>query len=427
MADYKKRKNIKRITKRQSSIKSMSEDIAMKSSRKRNAYVSSENTSKPPLKVIKGNKRKIRYSVFITLAVSVVLVCIYFIILAFHPIGVTEYFSSIYKIIGSSQETESEFRGENIVDCKRFSDYYYLLTETDVKCFNNNGKLISGISHGYAKPVISTADTRYLVFGQGEKSVRFFNYEKEVSSTHFDEQILCADISDNGTWAVATYADGYDSVVRVYNKNGKVLFEWYSADGIVNSIMLTSNSNKILISTFNADKGSFESKLGLFNFKSADSEKSFEFQDELLLGVYQLSDNMLCALSENKLNFIDLKQGTSRSEVTDYSNRLIEQYGGKFVSVGCLSANTEKNYVTVFDKKGNKISSFTTEFPVNFITYNKNSLFVVSNSEVFKLDIDGNVVRSLKIPFDTKVIVPISEKYIIAINNSGTTKISLDQ
>lgn len=426
MADYKKKKVSKKVPIQKVSKENRAESITMRSSKKQISKSYREQSARTEFQLIRGRKSEVRLSVVLSLVVAIVLVSVYLIILVFHPIGVTEYFSSLYKTIGSGDVYTTQLKGEDIIGGIRSSDYYYLMTDKRVECINNSGKAISSINHGFAKPVMKAAETRYLVYGQGEQTVKIFNFENEISNLHYDKKILCADIADNGNFAVATYADGYDSVVRVYNKNEKILYEWYSSDGIVSSVSLTLN-DQIIVATLTADNGAFNTKLRLFNFGSADPETSFVFENDLIYGIYHLSKNNICVISENHMRFINLKDGTVRSEETEYTYKMADHFEKNLTVLSSLSANTDKNHIAVYNSKGASTASFAVDFPVNYIAYGPDYMYILSDSVVHQLDMSGSVICTASVPFDTKVIVPISEKYIVAVNGSSISKILCEQ
>ncbi len=425
MADYKKKKITKKVQLEKAPKENRGESITMRSSKIKHNTDQRDQSKNASLRVIRGKKKEKKLSFILSLSIAIVLVCVYLIILAFHPIGVTEYFSSVFKAVGSGDIFSSESSGKDIISCVRNSDYYYLLTDTKVECINNSGKSISNIDHGFARPVIDVSETRYLVYGQGEQTVKVFNFDKELSSLYYEDPILCADIADNGSFAVATSTDGYDSVVRVYNKKGKLLYEWYSSDGIISSVSLTANGKQILVVTISADDGVFNSKLRLLSFNSADPDKYFEFENDLIYGVYHLSKNDICVISENNLNFINLKNGSTKRETTDYSYKMVDYYENNITVLSSLSANVDINHITVYNKSG-EISSFVVDYPVNYMSLISGYLYIQSGSDVYQLNSENEIIRSASVPFDTKVIVPISEKYIVAVGNSSISKILLE-
>lgn len=421
MAEYKKKKVTKKLPDTRVGRASAPEDIEMKSRTKGKRTAS----ARPELTVVKGRKHEKRRSLMLIGFIIILLIAVYLIILAFHPVGVIEYFSSLYKTIGTGGGYDVPLGAQDISDCERKGDYYYLVTETDIKCINNNGKSISSVSHGFADPVCSTAETRYIVYGQGEKTVKAYSFDRELFARAFDEQIICTDICDSGVYAVATHANGYDSVVYVFDRNNKPLFEWYSSDGIVSSLRLTSDGKRLIVSAFTADQGQLNTYINVFDFSSADPEYRFTFQNEMIYRIYLLSNSRACAVSENSVHFLNIKDGTVSSQTADYSNYIAESIDGGLVIVSNLAANSERNSVTVYNRKGGIDTQISLELPVNDIAVRNGSFYILSDSALIRMNRDGEILSTAEISFDTEHIVPISERYVACVNNSQIIKTEL--
>lgn len=421
MADYKK-KNIKKL---QPTKEIKHKNIEM---HPKKSYLVKKNDAvakRLNLKVVKGRKDKRLTAVSFLAAVAIILLIAYSVFILFHPIGVVEYINSAYKKIGSGKGYPISFIGEEIVAVDNDTSAFYVLNQTELHCYNTNGKIASKVQHGLANPILRTSDTRALVYGQGEKLLKVYNFENTLANIQLETAILAADISDNGNFAVATYADSYDSVVKVFNKKNELIFEWYSATGIVNNVTLTENGNKILVSTFTADNGIISSKIHVLNFKSADAEHVFSFNDDIFYDVVNISHNKFYVIFENRLELIDIKKGTTTQQTIEYSNKIVDSNRNKVAVLSSLSANLDKNIITVLGTKGETISSFSADYIVSDFVLSGSSVFILSNSEILRTDFSGNILSRSEVSFDIKKIIPITDRYVAAISNNGISKIEL--
>lgn len=424
MAEYKKKK-VKKAPLSHTERPSNPEKIEMKESRPKRKNIRIVPTAPQSFKVHKVKKNRIRIFALLLTAVIIVVASVYFVTLAFHPIGVIEFVSSAYTRIGSGSGYDVTLGGEEIFDIKTVEDHYYALTKTNISCYNNNGKLISNIVHGFTSPVLKVSETRSLVYGQGEKALRVYNYNKEVINMTFDNSILCADIANNGNFAVATYADSYDSMVKVLNKKGESVYEWYCADGTVSSVSLTSDGKQLIVSTFTVNNGVISSKLHLLNFRSADAVRTFDFSGELPYGIYKVSKNRVYVLFDSNIKYIDLKSGAVISTSTDYSYKLVKQNGSRLLLLSSLSANSEKSTVTIHNKKGETATQFSINMPVDDICFTNEYVYILSNSTVFKTDKNGNILSSAEVTFDVKRIQSVLNKFVVTFSSSAISKVQL--
>lgn len=418
MSEYKK-KSVKRKP-----IKQDRKDYPMKSSSVKEGASSQKNNI---FKLHTGKKRERRLSVFISTAVIIVIAAVYFIILAFHPIGVSEYFSSKFKIAGKGDGYPVELKGDDVLMVNRQDKYYYTITESSVYCNNMSGKLVSSITHGFARPVLRSAETRYIIFGQGEQTVKVFNFERELHNLHYDSQILSVAITDNGYFAVATTVDGYDSKINVYDKNGKVIFEWYSSNGIVGSLNFSSNGKKLLVTTFSTKDGEFESKALLLDFKSANPEKTFVFEKNICYKVGFLTKETIFVVFENSIQFIKTKDGSIVTNEFDYSVKLAEATDNYILISGNLDSNTDSNRITLYNKKTECIADFTVSYNVKEAIYKNKHIYLLSNNLVNCYNLEGVLLYSAPVTFDVRHIVPVSEKSLVAVSNKFISQITLAQ
>lgn len=421
MAAYKK-KNIKKL---QPSKEPKRSNIKMKQSNKSTKKQVAAKPAQINFKVVTGGKGRRNNGIFVLVVIMILLIIFYSIFTLIHPIGITEYLSSAHKSIGFGRGYPVTLASEDVISLTRSDSSFYLLNKTDLHCFNINGKLISKIHHGLSKPVLETSETRALVYSQGEKLFKIYNFDKEIASFQFEKELLSADIADNGNYAVASYADSYDSVVKVFNKKNEPIYEWYSASGIVNDITLTDNGNKLLVSTFIAENSVLKSKVYVLNFKSADAEHVYSFDNDVPYSVLPVSNSKFYVLFDKSLELIDTKHGVKTIKSTEYSNRIIDEFRGKILLLSSLSASDDKNTVYLFDNKGNSLCDFHADFTVNDATFKDNFIYLLGNSELIKLDRNGNILSRTEVSFDTKRIIPISESFVIAISNNSIEKIKL--
>ncbi len=423
MAEYKK-KSVKKVKPER---EPKPERIKMKSADKKGLTAEKARRSPREFKVIKGEKGDVKITPLIIAAILVILTCGYFIILSLNPVGVFEAVASSYKKLGSGRGYDISLKGDKIIDVSIQNNSYYLLTDTEVLCYNTNGKTISALSHGFVNPIIKTAKTRALIYGQGGKHLKIYNYDDIKADLTLDSQILSADIADNGNFAVAGYASGYDSIVRVYNKKSEIIFEWYSADGVVSDVAFTPDGKKVYITTFTSSDGVINSKLSLYNFKSADAEKTKVFSNDIPFDIYVTDKNSVFAVFENKVCHYNFKTGTENIRESEYSNLKAFYNDKRLAVVSGLSANLDKSNILMIDNKGAVKSDFSVDFHIEDIALYKDSYYLLSDGNIFKCDLSGKISHSAEVDADTERVIPVSDKIIAAIKKTVIIKSELKE
>jgi len=187
---------------------------------------------KSDLKVVKGRKLEQMRKMRISAAFFAVVIAIIVIFELSLPIGIGDSLENFFACMGSG-EFPLEIAGTDLVDAKTSNSYVYSLSNTTLGAYNSSGKEIFSYSHGFEKPIIKKSSTRVIVFEQGGKNAAIFNLSEQKSKIKTENEIITANISRCGVYAIATHSESYASTVSVYDTNDKLIYEWYSSENIV--------------------------------------------------------------------------------------------------------------------------------------------------------------------------------------------------
>ncbi len=432
MADYKK-KQIKHKTKPKPTKKApvVNRDIKMGGSRsakktKTSPKAPSQQKSKflnmPNFNVIMGKKQIKNKNNLITISLILIFVCIYLIISVLHPVGMIEYLSNCYAKLGSGKGYTVTLTGGETLNTINESNYYYVLSENTVEAYNNGGKNIFTVQHGMSKPVLKTGDTRFLVYSQGEKSLKVHTFNGLHHTFNFDNSILNADISKSGSVAVATKTEGYESKVTVYNKNNKKIYEWFSTDETVTSVCLNDRGKRLAVATVKVVNGAFVSKIYILKFNSAEPVSTFEYTGEIIYSLNSSTGNLAYAVFDKNIEFINMLSGKKKAQTTEYSINIAKNLGNRIVTVNALDANKSEAEVYLYDLTGKLKTSFKINGIVSDISVKNQRFHVLTDSGVVITDKTGRILSETKCSFDVKNIIALSDSAVAGISNNSINK-----
>ena len=435
MADYKK-KQIKHKVKPKSVKKTHieSQDIKMgrakpapkkqttKTAQKPTNTKKSVNFTIPEFNIIKGKKfEKLRKNVA-SLSVIITLICIYLIVCVLHPVGLVEYLTHCYARIGSGKGYEVSISGGETLNALQKSNYYYILSENNVEAYNNSGRNIFNVGHGFSRPVLKTGDTRYLVYSQGEKVLKVYTFNGLNRTYNLDNNILTANISKSGAVAIATKTEGYESKVAVYNKNNKKLYEWYSTDETVTSVCLNDSGKRLAVATVKVVNGAFVSKIYVLKFNSANPVKTYEYNGEIIYNIENSAGNNIYAVFENRIEFINILSARKKENSSDYSLNIAKKIGNNIVTVNSLDANKSESNVFVYSLSGGLKANFKVSGEISDISIKNGRLHILTDSGIIATDKTGKILSKSQCSFDVKNIVALSDKSVAGISNTLINK-----
>ncbi len=432
MAEYKK----KSVVRRKRRIKNpVTEKIPMKAKTKSKAKTvktqSEHSVKKQPQqrknfrilvgKNLKNKRRFVIGAIALALILSVIIVSVAL------PTGIIEFIENRLALVGSGDGYPHSFSsGNSLLSVVEGNNHYVAITPSNVEGYNYNGKTVFSYQHGFNYPIVKSSAERFIIYSQGGTEFSVCNLKKELFSGNTEKTILTADISDSGVYAVATQSDSYSSQVTVYDKNNKQIYKWMCADFTINNVEISPNGRRLAVSVFNTKSGKYVSKLYVLEYDSATPVSVTEFEDELILSLECFGSNTFYAVFENKVEFYNWKKLSNSVYSTDKSIFFVKNTKDLTVVVDGISANKNKNGITVFNKKGDIKSKFDFDNEIIDIALYKKYVYILSDRMIYIYNIKGELLNSVECDFGIKNIVPIGRFTVAALKDSEIKKIVIE-
>lgn len=419
MPEYKKKKRSRfgDKPKKRENNPPQREDIKMSRGEKGN--------KKSGLKVVKGKKPNYKKRAVILAAIAASVLIFIFIFRFFYPAGVIEGIKNGMALIGSG-EYPIELIGSRTVDVKARDSYYFVLTNKQVKAFSNSGKQLFSHTHGYESPVIKISQSRALVFDQGGKELCIFTLEGLVSSIETKNAILTAAISDSGVYSYATESENYASAVSVFSKADERLYEWFSAEDIVNNVAIDHKGEKIAVSTFNANSGKIVASVKILGFESPKALYTKTFTDGIVYMLDSSYRGSLAMVSENELCVVDWFGEEEKSYNSDYSASLFRATDN-YVAVFNRENDKTDNKIVVLSDEGEKEAQVSFSGIISDIAVRGEHIYCISDSKVYVINFKGKIIRETKCSFGSVRAVISDGSTALIISDSKIEKLELER
>lgn len=423
MPDY-KRKKIRKKSTQKKERKQLDNDIVMKpNKRKRSRGIVPENE----MKVVRGAKynRFIRNKFLIYIISFFAL--IYFLFYLILPVGVYENVVNTTALFGTGKYP-IEISGNDIINCVSQGNHYYVLTDTSITAYSNNGKILLNGMHGFSNPILSTSSVRSIVYDQGGKTIYVYNLGGLIKKIETKHEIITASISNDGSIAVATHSDSYESVVSVYDKNFKQIYAWNSAIDIINNVLLNNSGKQLAISTFNATGGQFTSKMMILNItvESADPLHTVDLSNSLVLSMMNVGKGV-SIITENSCKFVHWKKFTT-NDITSNGQINFVRKGDNGVLLVFNRANDRRdNTIILVSKQGVKSKEFTVNSFINDIQYSKGRVYYINDTNINILDGEGKLLRYGVCDYGAEKFAILSSNTTAVITDTNIIKTDIDK
>lgn len=384
-----------------------------------------QKTAKAPksnMKVLKGRKLEQRRKTKILLTVVSVIIATCVILELTLPCGIIENAENLAAQIGSGSYP-TDLTGNDVLNIQQRNGYYYVLTDMTLTAHTNAGKDIYSYAHGFDSPILKTSATRALLFSQGKTEAVIFTLQSQKSAITTKTEIITANISDSGVYAIVTRSDSYASVVSVYDKKDKLIYEWFSSADMVNNVAVSPNGKKIAISLFNATTGKYNSSIKVLTFEDASAKYTENYDGKLVYDINTVQKSGFSVITENEIRFIKWSDYTVQSYKNDYNISAFRSASGGSVAVFNRESNKTDNRIAVFNKRGELRSEFEFKGIISDITISGGHIYCISDTSAFILSEKGEVIKKTECGFGVKRLSVIETDIIAALTDNKIEKI----
>lgn len=168
-----------------------------------------------------------------------------------------------------------------------------LLDDSQFHVYSADGKVMFEKQHAYANPVLCVNGDHALVYDEGGKTFSLEGRYKTVYDKNADDVIYLAKLSRSNYAAVVTRSDKFLAQLKVYNKDGKDIFTYFSYDSRIIDVTFTDNSSGCIITVLSAEDGMLRSKMIRYDFKEQEARWESESIPTLALDVRYTDDGIM--------------------------------------------------------------------------------------------------------------------------------------
>lgn len=216
--------------------------------------------------------------------------------------------------------------------------------------FSAGGRELFSSNHSYGNPNLKACSQYVLLYDVGGKQFSLYNSFSKVSEETTDHPIYDACISNDGSFAIITRSEKYDSVVRVYQKNG-TKYDYSFSQGRVSSAALSSNGQRLAVAIINTDGAEIYTEIRLYRLGSNDYSSSKLSFSGISYDIKIFDNGNVAAIGAKGINMFNsslalIGEYLSNEEIYTYS------FGEDNIAASHLSDDQNKTEVLIFNKWG---------------------------------------------------------------------------
>ncbi len=289
----------------------------------------------------------------------------------------------------------------------------YVLNNVSFSSYTDKGEQIFSLNHKYTNPSLANSEEHFLVYGVNQTDYSYIVGGNETIRSE-EHGIICADVSENGEYMLATYSDRYASEFNVYADSGDILYEYKFVDGYISSIAINPNGDGGAVNIVQNKEGELVSYIYIFDFDIMEPTSIAELTTKnIILEMTYTTNNMLYAVGDLSV------YGINGDKITEYS------YNGKSIS----AVSTENNACIIALEAGNMLSSImvfdnendpieiSVEADVKHIASYGRIMAFLTDGKVISYDLVGRKMGECEASFDVDAIELANETDVYMISD----------
>ncbi len=259
-----------------------------------------------------------------------------------------------------------------------------VLTDAYTTMYNENGEAFFTDQHRMSNPVMKTADENILIYDKGAYNYKVISKYETAYERTMTDNLLYANIAENGYVATVTESDKFLSVLTIYNERGLEAFTTSSSRKITD-VSFANGGNSCIVSYMFSEVGTINTSFVKYDFNA--ETKLFEVvQDDILVLDSETNYvNDIAVVGDISAVFL-YSNGTFANEYI-YPDKISDYYtNGNYIGVYFENDELRNYYVNLY--------SAETEVTINF------------ESQVYDIYISGErfyaLTRDNLLIYDTK-------------------------
>ncbi|OPX44796.1 hypothetical protein CLHUN_13500 [Ruminiclostridium hungatei] len=251
------------------------------------------------------------------------------------------------------------FSQDGSVDFKVYRENIILLSQDGVKWYDKKGKLLQEVSLTMTRPVIRISKKYMAVVDISGRDIYMFKEKTQLWTRKLDNQIINAEVSEDGNCTVVTQSREFKSAVLVIDANGADKYTKLCAEDMVLGTKTLNDGENIIINKVNTKGIKAGTQFEFNNFYEEKPYAAIDIADNVFPVLQSVGGNT-AAIGQNIILFMD-KQGKELWRKNAQSVFCTAPGSSKYVIVAGKFNDTSgasSQRVLVLNQKGEEVYSF---------------------------------------------------------------------
>ena len=294
-------------------------------------------------------------------------------------------------------------------------------SDTSFVTLNSTGGEIANIQLRHSKPVMKTAENKFLTYGLGEKEFQILSFDKSLYSGEAQGVIYTGDIASNGVYCVVTEGDGYLSELYVFNKDNNRIFKYSFSEYYINSVALNNDGSGCVACGISSEGGAIKTGVYVLDFGKDKPVNTYTIPDDAIIDSKYISGRRAALIGENASYVI--KIGAEQYNTVSYESMPMVNYcfspqNGSFALALSKSGDGRSCSLISYNDNGDKMFEVENRYGAESLSVLGGTIAVLDGNMIYAYNKSGTLIHSCDAGTGSQAIILTSDKtaYVLSIN-----------
>ena len=254
--------------------------------------------------------------------------------------------------------------------------------------FSAGGRELFSSNHSYGNPALEVSNKYVLLYDVGGKQFSLYNAFSKAREETLDYGIFGADIAQNGTFALITKSEKFDSVVSVYLQNG-TKYDYSYSDGRVTEIALSDNGSVMVVALTFTNGERLNTELRLYKVGSKDYKKADLTFDGVPFAIDITDSGNVIAVGAKGVNSFNQSLGFV-GEYLPGEQIYAYCFGEDNIAIVHSNDNGSRSEVVLLNKRARVEREYDLESRIINVAYSDGSIFLQKIDGFEKINVSLN-------------------------------------
>lgn len=294
-------------------------------------------------------------------------------------------------------------------------------SDTSFVTLNSTGSEVANVQLRYSKPVMKSAENRYLTYGLGEKAFQINSFEKNLFSGETDNLIYTGDISSNGNYCIVTEGNAYLTELYAYDSNNNRIFKYSFSEYYIMNVAINQDGSGCVACGITSDNGEMKTAVYVLDFSKDEPLTKYSISGDIIIDCKYISSSR-AVLVGNSAAYI-IKIGSEDYTTISYDDKPIANYcfnpdTKAFALALSKSGDGRSCNIVSYDDNGNVIATVDSEYGAESMSMYKGVISILDGNVIYTYDSSGKLIYSAEAGTGSKSLIlnSTSSAYVLTLN-----------